>query len=201
MSSQCPCYYAHTTVSYRIVSYRIVSYRIVSYRIVSYRIVSYRIVSYRIVSYRIVSYRIVSYRIVSYRIVSYRIVSYRIVSYRIVSYRIITFDSIDLCTLLRAVQNSRDELAVITQTLSEQCIVNRDLSARLFDVEKGLMEGASRTHKDFPPLPACLESSVPLSVWRLLHHGLRWCHYHPTTTAILTTRSRLKRPSRRLVAH
>lgn len=66
----------------------------------------------------------------------------------------ITFDNIDLCTLLRAVQNSRDELAVITQTLSEQCIVNRDISARLFVVEKGLVDGTSHTPEDLPPLPS-----------------------------------------------
>ena len=66
----------------------------------------------------------------------------------------ITFDNIDICTLLRAVQNSRDELAVITKTLSEQCIVNRDISARLFVVEKGLVDGTSHTPEDLPPLPS-----------------------------------------------
>ena len=76
----------------------------------------------------------------------------------------ITFDNIDLCTLLRAVQNSRDELAVITQTLSEQFIVNRDISARLFVVEKGLVDGTSHTPEDLPLSPACLEWSVPLPV-------------------------------------
>ena len=63
----------------------------------------------------------------------------------------ITFDNIDLCTLLRAEQNSRDELAVITQTLSEQSVVNKDLSARLFDVERGFVDGTSRTPEDVPP--------------------------------------------------
>ena len=63
----------------------------------------------------------------------------------------ITFENIDLCTLLRAVQNSRDELAVITQTLSEQSVVNTDLSARLFDVERGFVDGTSRTPENVPP--------------------------------------------------
>ena len=63
----------------------------------------------------------------------------------------ITFENIDLCTLLRAVQNSRDELAIITQTLSEQSVVNKDLSARLFDVERGFVDGTSRTPENVPP--------------------------------------------------
>ena len=63
----------------------------------------------------------------------------------------IAFENIDLCTLLRAVQNSRDELAIITQTLSEQSVVNKDLSARLFDVERGFVDGTSRTPENVPP--------------------------------------------------